>query len=97
MIKILTDGFGDPSSLIRILKHIFKSLLIMQQFWREETGFGMSSWGFFSPENNSGFSKKEEGKGSTFLVKTLFWDCKDLTAGFHFFFFFLVNDCLQSK
>lgn len=47
VIKILTDGFGDPSSLIRVLRHVFKSLLITQQYWREEAGFGMSSCFFF--------------------------------------------------
>lgn len=49
VIKILTDGFGDTSFLIKILRHIFKSLLIMQQSWREEAGFGMSSCFFFFP------------------------------------------------
>lgn len=98
VIKILTDGFGDTSFLIRILRQIFKSLLITQQSWREEAGFGMSSCFFFSAEDNSGFSKKG-GKGNPFLCTI----GQSTLLGLQRLgllvstFLFLASDCLQSE
>lgn len=90
VIKMLTDGFGDTSFLIRILRHIFKSLLITQQSCREEAGFGMSSCFFFFPQKIIQDSPKREKKEIHFclqLARALCWGYRNLAAGFHISFF----------
>lgn len=89
VIKILTDGFRDPSSLIRILRHIFKSLLITQQSWREEACQVVSV--FFSLKIIQDSPRKKKKKEAHFcvqLVRPLFWDYRDLAICFRCFFFF---------